>query len=175
MRLSGTLRAVLNLFAEERVYIGELDTYIYRDGSGNLVLHDGVSGDKPLDNLIVPLTTEGDLLVYSSGDLARLPVGSEGQVLQVNGGVPVWQPVTTGTEYPIALTATGTPGDEIVIQHNLNTFAPFITGMKQVTVGYTTPYKKDELSLNFQTVDENNLLIQNLDGNPANYIVRLGK
>ncbi len=34
--------------------------------------------------------TDGDLLYWSSGDLARLPIGSTGQIPQVSGGLPSW-------------------------------------------------------------------------------------
>jgi hypothetical protein len=36
------------------------------------------------------LTTTGDTYYYGSAGPARLPVGSEGQVLRVNGGLPSW-------------------------------------------------------------------------------------
>jgi hypothetical protein len=37
------------------------------------------------------LTTPGDLVYYSNAGVARLPVGTEGQVLVVENGVPAWK------------------------------------------------------------------------------------
>lgn len=39
------------------------------------------------------LTTAGDLLTYTSGNLARLPIGSNGQALTVNTGALAWQTI----------------------------------------------------------------------------------
>ena len=39
------------------------------------------------------LTTAGDLLTYTGGNLARLPIGTNGQGLTVNGGALTWQTV----------------------------------------------------------------------------------
>lgn len=38
------------------------------------------------------LTTDGDLLTVSSNTYTRLPIGSEGEVLTVSGGLPSWEP-----------------------------------------------------------------------------------
>ncbi len=44
-----------------------------------------------------PITTEGDIIVGdSSGDPDRLPVGNEGEVLTVVGGVPAWAAASGG-------------------------------------------------------------------------------
>jgi hypothetical protein len=43
------------------------------------------------------LTTAGDLLIENATPVnARLPIGSSGQVLTVNGGLPSWQPASGG-------------------------------------------------------------------------------
>lgn len=39
---------------------------------------------------LAPLTTNGDLYTYAGGTSARLGIGSNGQVLTVTGGAPVW-------------------------------------------------------------------------------------
>jgi hypothetical protein len=36
------------------------------------------------------LTTQGDLVYYSGAGPARLPIGDEGQILTVSGGLPIW-------------------------------------------------------------------------------------
>lgn len=41
-------------------------------------------------NALSPLTTNGDLLTYSSGTNVRLPIGTDGQVLTVVSGMPAW-------------------------------------------------------------------------------------
>lgn len=41
-------------------------------------------------NTLSPLTTNGDLLTYNSGNNVRLPIGSSGQVLSVVSGLPAW-------------------------------------------------------------------------------------
>ena len=38
-----------------------------------------------------PTTTEGDLIYRSSTQDVRLPIGNSGQVLTVNGGLPIWK------------------------------------------------------------------------------------
>jgi hypothetical protein len=40
--------------------------------------------------LVDPTTTEGDMIYRHSGALARLPIGTAGEVLTVVGGEPVW-------------------------------------------------------------------------------------
>lgn len=41
------------------------------------------------------LTTDGDILYYNSGD-DRLPIGSDGQVLIVSSGLPIWSTISFG-------------------------------------------------------------------------------
>lgn len=43
------------------------------------------------------MTTNGDIIIRSGGVPARLAVGSAGQVLQVGGGLPSWQTLTTAS------------------------------------------------------------------------------
>lgn len=53
-----------------------------------------------------PLTTLGDLLVAgAAGAPSRLPIGSNGQALQIVGGVPAWAPNASGFANP--MTAAG--------------------------------------------------------------------
>lgn len=44
-----------------------------------------------------PLTTNGDVLIQSGGSDSRLSVGSEGQLLGITGGAPVWETVSSGS------------------------------------------------------------------------------
>jgi len=48
------------------------------------------------DNLS-PLTTTGDMLLYSGGHNTRLPIGTNGYILQVVSGSPSWQPASAGS------------------------------------------------------------------------------
>jgi hypothetical protein len=71
------------------------DTKVYVTADGiNETLDDAIS--LGLLGFQSPLTTEGDLLSFISGENTRLPIGSEGQLLTVVSGVPAWAapPVT---------------------------------------------------------------------------------
>ena len=46
--------------------------------------------DHPQYLLRATLTTDGDLLTRESGSVTRLPIGTEGDVLTVSGGLPAW-------------------------------------------------------------------------------------
>lgn len=55
------------------------------DGTGTLSWADNVGG-----GYTDPLTTDGDIVIRSGGITTRLGIGSEGQVLKVLSGLPVW-------------------------------------------------------------------------------------
>jgi len=42
------------------------------------------------DDYVDPLTTDGDIVIRSGGTTTRLGIGTEGQVLTVSSGLPVW-------------------------------------------------------------------------------------
>lgn len=44
-----------------------------------------------------PLTTDGDIVIRSGGVTTRLGIGSEGQVLKVSGGLPLWAAESNGS------------------------------------------------------------------------------
>lgn len=48
------------------------------------------AGSLPLDRLTGPSDATGDLAYYNGTSWARLPKGSDGQILTVSGGVPTW-------------------------------------------------------------------------------------
>lgn len=48
-------------------------------------------------NTLSPLTTNGDLLTYNSGNNIRLPIGSAGQILAVVSGMPAWVNPSAGS------------------------------------------------------------------------------
>jgi len=48
-------------------------------------------------NAISPLTTNGDMLIYSGGTNGRLPIGTNGQILAVVSGVPAWVDPSAGS------------------------------------------------------------------------------
>lgn len=55
-----------------------------------------------------PLTTDGDILRRASGQTQRLPIGTQGQFLRVNNGLPEWQTFSALSD------PTTTSGDIIV-------------------------------------------------------------
>jgi hypothetical protein len=70
-------------------------TNISTSAAGNIILIDSTGGGAS------PLTTKGDLYTYTSVD-ARLPVGTDGQVLSANSAT------TTGLEWVAAGSGSGT-------------------------------------------------------------------
>ena len=58
-----------------------------------------ISGTIP--STALPLTTEGDILIYKNGALQRLGIGTAGQLLTVVSGYPAW---VTGTSTPTSNT-----------------------------------------------------------------------
>lgn len=67
---------------------------------GNVVVGGKVVGSKiggPIPTTALPLTTEGDILIYKGGKLQRLGIGTDGQLLTVVSGYPAW---VTGTSTP---------------------------------------------------------------------------
>ena len=54
-------------------------------------------------------TTDGDIIIRSSGSETRLPIGSEGQALLVSSGLPVWGNVAGGYTDPLT-----TDGDIVI-------------------------------------------------------------
>lgn len=69
---------------------------------GQVIAYNSVSGNwEPVDQsggYTDPLTTDGDIVIRSSSVTTRLGIGSEGQVLTVSSGLPVWAPVGGATE-----------------------------------------------------------------------------
>ena len=73
---------------------GGLKSQLINDTKIYVTVGDGTG--KRLDEAILdgdiggsPLTTDGDLFYFNTDD-ARLPIGTEGQVLKVVNGLPVW-------------------------------------------------------------------------------------
>ena len=67
---------------------------------GNVIVGGKVVGSKiggPIPTTSLPLTTEGDILIYKNGQLQRLGIGTAGQLLTVVSGYPAW---VTGTSTP---------------------------------------------------------------------------
>lgn len=75
------------------------------DGAGNYSLCVPVSED----SFVNPMLDEGDI-IYEDASLgpARLPIGAAGDVLTVAGGLPSWQPASSGGGAPFAQTARRT-------------------------------------------------------------------
>jgi hypothetical protein len=64
----------------------------YNTTSGNWEPVDQSGGSSYTD----PLTTDGDIVIRSSGVTTRLGIGTSGQVLTVTGGIPSWENATGG-------------------------------------------------------------------------------
>ena len=61
-------------------------------------------------------TTDGDIIIRSSGSETRLPIGSEGQALLVSSGLPVWGNVAGGYTDPLT-----TDGDIVIRSGGVST------------------------------------------------------
>ncbi len=79
-------------------------------------------------NTIIPVpagTTTGDMLYWNGSAWVGVPVGTNGQVLQISGGVPTWVGTThnIGDSYgggTVAyILASGDPGYDPLVQHGL--------------------------------------------------------
>src|SRR5690606_25959957 len=67
--------------------------------SGQLAIAQGGTGAATAlaaFNALSPVTTEGDLIVRGATNNQRLGVGSEGDVLTIDSGVPAWAAPTGG-------------------------------------------------------------------------------
>lgn len=86
-----------------------INTLVYRETSGRITIGDPVNTSHAATKnytdaqiaLAVPMTTKGDIVYAGSTGSAvtsatRLGIGTNGYVLAVSGGVPVWQSPTTG-------------------------------------------------------------------------------
>jgi len=108
------LTITATLFLTNPITVDVTPNYVLGlDGSNGIQLVPN-SGGTPS-----PLTTDGDLYYYNSGE-ARLPIGTNGQMLIVSGGFPSWQdqPTTTGTLGEINTDVNiGTPNDDDVLTY----------------------------------------------------------
>jgi hypothetical protein len=64
-----------------------------------------------------PLTTNGDMLYRASGTTTRLPIGTDGYVLKVTSGLPVWTASAVVTSYKTDWITTD--GTTKVVTHSL--------------------------------------------------------
>ena len=88
------------LFANSALNTGlEWKAINFTDVSGkiNLGTQTDTTNKLPLDRLTGPSDQEGDLAYYNGTSWARLPHGSDGQVLTVSGGVPAWVAATSSS------------------------------------------------------------------------------
>lgn len=87
------------------VYYATPVSVTVRDRNGQLLLYASSTRELTV-GFLNPMTTAGDLIVGgASGVAARLPVGSEGQILAVDSGVPAWIQAPDGFANP--MTAAG--------------------------------------------------------------------
>jgi hypothetical protein len=86
------------------------NTLVYRETSGKITIGDPTATSHAATKnytdsqitLAVPFTTKGDIIYAGANGSAvtqavRLGIGTNGYVLAVSGGVPVWQSPTAGT------------------------------------------------------------------------------
>lgn len=73
-------------------------------GTATFLRADGTFAVPPGSNV---MTTAGDMIYENATPVpARLPIGSNGQVLTVVSGLPAWAPATTTTPYEVKVTAS---------------------------------------------------------------------
>lgn len=89
---SSTLtQAGANLSLSSIDELSDVDTTTVTPTDGQALLWDNANSYwEPGDVYADPLTTDGDILYRASGVTTRLAVGSDGQVLKVSSGLPVW-------------------------------------------------------------------------------------
>lgn len=100
----------------EVIYIEtETGTFVQAVGGGQVITNQPVPDTNPY---VSTLTTQGDLLVGAiNGSEARIPIGTEGQILAVVDGIPTWidpvisvaQVYTTLFTFEGSLLATNSP------------------------------------------------------------------
>jgi len=78
-----------------QLQVDDANTYIDKDGGGNMTFTDAVTGTKTLAQLAVSGDTawaaKGDLIVGTANDAAAvLTVGAEDTILMVQSGTPAW-------------------------------------------------------------------------------------
>ena len=96
------------------------------------------------------LTTQGDMFYYGSNGPTRLPIGTDGQVLRVNGNVPAWQ-YYGQINNVVYVAPTGT--DTLVNGQGTTIDKPWLTvryAAKQVEEGYLNTSTRDLLVRNKQ-------------------------
>ena len=113
-RMSDTLFSGANITLSESFSLNDSSTNPtvageFRQNAGDVLVYTGGSALN-LSNIDIPLTTKGDLLGYDTGN-ARIPVGSNGQVLVADStdaqGI-VWGTVDNITENDSNVTVTDT-------------------------------------------------------------------
>jgi hypothetical protein len=81
----------------DAVYYGNSSYICVSAHIGSTSVNDPISDDGTYWNILASgadtgaLTTQGDMVYYGANGPVRLPIGSDGQVLRVNGDEPEWQ------------------------------------------------------------------------------------
>lgn len=121
------------LFANSTLNTGlEWKAINFTDVSGTITSATQISDKSlPLAKLTGPSDAEGDLAYYNGTSWARLPHGSDGQVLTVSGGVPTWVAASSSGLSVVAegditfAYQSGTPQiDSVSITNAVNLSAP---------------------------------------------------
>ena len=151
------------LFANSALNTGlEWKAINFTDVGGTISSAQTAVGSLPLDRLTGPSDQEGDLAYYNGTSWARLPHGSDGQVLTVSGGVPAWVAasssglsaavratltydysgvsVTADSEAvnfsSASVTVNGSPAFTITVDFSLSASPTLPAFIQDVTVGY---------------------------------------
>ena len=130
-----------------------------------ILAHVGISGNRPDNdstgtywNLLASgaesavLTTQGDTFYYGGNGPARLPIGTDGQVLRVNNTIPAWQ-YYGQINNVVYVSPAGT--DVVTNSQGTTIDKPWATvryACKQIEEGYLNTSARDLLSVNKQFI-----------------------
>jgi hypothetical protein len=81
-------------YQDSTIAIGKL---VYPGGTTNFLRSDGNWAAPPAAGLVDPMTSIGDIIIRNAvNTTARLAAGTEGQILRISSGVPVWDDEAAG-------------------------------------------------------------------------------
>ena len=139
------------------------NTIVYRETSGKITIGDPTSSTHGATKnyvdsqiaLAAPMTTKGDIVYLSANGTAvahaaRLGIGSNGYVLTVSNGLPVWQNPSsqpgggTGTGYT---QTSGTIGQDTAVTIDTIALSSFIGGEYKLSLKQGTKARRSSISI----------------------------